>query len=85
MTVGGGPSSARVVVEVHAGLLPGEPEPEHTRRWAISSANWEAMNGQYGKQSEALANIGGQAAGYAGLLMLQPDRFNWVRTEWIYL
>jgi hypothetical protein len=38
-----------------------------------------------GKQSEALATINGQAAGYAGLLMLQPDRFNWVRTDWLWL
>lgn len=32
-----------------------------------------------------MADYNGRALGYAGLLMLQPNRVNWVRTEWIYL
>ncbi len=75
--------SARVIVEVVAGLIPGQqPEQEYTRRWALTSAEWEAAGSA---QSEALAVLNGKAQGYAGLLMLQPDRFNWVRTDWIWL
>lgn len=77
--------STRVVVEVQAGVVPGTPEPEHTRRWVISSQRWYELESEPGKQSEVLAELNGQAAGYAGLLMLQPDRFNWVRTEWLWL
>jgi hypothetical protein len=76
--------SARVIVEVHAGVIPGTVEAEHTRRWALTSSAWEAAE-QSGTQSEALAELNGKAQGYAGLLMLQPDRLNWVRTEWIWL
>jgi hypothetical protein len=76
--------SARVIVEVVAGLIPQTPMPEHTRRWALTSEEWAAA-GEKGTQSEALAVLNGKAQGYAGLLMLQPDRLNWVRTDWIWL
>lgn len=77
--------SARVIVEVVAGLIPGQdPEPEYTRRWALTSEEWKAA-GDAGKQGEALAELNGRAQGYAGMLMLQPDRLNWVRTDWIWL
>jgi hypothetical protein len=76
------PESARVIVEVMAGLIPGQPDPEWTRRWALTSDEWHAA-GDF--QSEALAVLNGKAQGYAGLLMLQPDRLNWVRSDWIWL
>jgi hypothetical protein len=76
--------SARVVVEVHAGVVPGTAEPEYTRRWALSSSAWQAA-ADSGTQSEALAELNGKAQGYAGLLMLQPDRLNWVRTDWLWM
>lgn len=77
--------SARVIVEVVAGLIPGkDPEPEFTRRWALTSAEWQAAV-DAGKHGEALAQLNGRAQGYAGMLMLQPDRLNWVRTDWIWL
>lgn len=76
--------SARLIVEVVAGLIPGgDPEPEHTRKFVITSAAWEAA-GQMA-QMEMLADVNGRAQGYAGLLMLQPDRINWVRTDWVWL
>ena len=75
--------SARVIVEVVAGLLPGkDPEPEFTRRYAITSQEWQDAGD---KRSELLATVNGKAQGYASLLMLQPDRLNWVRLDWIWL
>jgi hypothetical protein len=75
--------SARVIVEVVAGLLPGkDPDPEFTRRYAITSEQWQQAGE---KQLELLAEVTGKAQGYAALLMLQPDRLNWVRTDWIWL
>jgi len=77
--------SARVIVEVVAGLTPGQdPIPEYTRRWALTSQEWQTAKDN-GAHSEALAVLNGKAMGYAGLLMLQPDRLNWVRTDWIWL
>lgn len=78
--------SARVIVEVVAGIVPQSPDPEFTRRWVLTSEQWQAAaDGGAGKQSEVLAELNGRAQGYAALLMLQPDRLNWVRTDWIWL
>lgn len=75
-------TTARLIVEVQAGVIPGKADPVHTRRFAITSQEWnEAGEGM----SELLARINGQAQGYAGFLMLQPHVLNWVRTEWLWL
>lgn len=74
--------SARIVLEVTAGLIPGEPMAEFTKRWVISSTEW---NNHQHDEAPLMADYNGRALGYAGLLMLQPNRVNWVRTEWIYL
>jgi hypothetical protein len=75
------PQTARVVIEVSAGALPERPEPELGRRFVLTSRQWDKAE----DQSAALAELNGQAQGYAGLLMLQPDRLNWVRTDWLWL
>lgn len=74
--------SARVIVEVVAGVIPQKPDPAHTKRFAITSEEWHAA-GEH--QMELLAEVNGKAQGYAGLLMLQPQALNWVRTDWIWL
>lgn len=75
-------NQAKVLLEVQAGVLPGTPEPEFTRQWAITSEEWHAPDAN---QSAILAEANGKMQGYAALLMLQPDRLNWVKTEWIWL
>jgi transcriptional regulator with XRE-family HTH domain len=73
---------AKVLVEVTAGIIPGQPIQEYTKQWAIGSTEWaKAGNLQLG----LLAERNGQAIGYAGLLMMQPEKVNWVRTDWIWL
>lgn len=77
------PDNARVIIEVVAGLIPGkDPEPEFTKRWAITSKEWQDAGDKW---PNLLAERNGQAQGYAAYLMLQPDRLNWVRTDWIWL
>lgn len=74
---------ARVIIEVLAGIIPNQPEPEFTRRYAITSEEWNAAQGE--NQAMLLAERNGQAFGYANLLALQPDHVNWVRVDWIWL
>ncbi|MGW6503002.1 hypothetical protein [Nonomuraea angiospora] len=74
--------AARVILEVVAGLVPGTPMPEHTRRWALTTEEWEGLGDE--ARGIALAELNGKAQGYAGLLMLQPDRLNWVRLNWLW-
>lgn len=77
------PEAARLIIEVVAGVLPGHPDPEHTRRYALTSKQWE--NASVVEQGVLLAELNGRAQGYAGLLMIQPDRFNFVDTKWLWL
>jgi hypothetical protein len=85
--------TARVLLEVTAGLIPQRPEPALTKQWAITSQEWQEAGEQTesattleaSPQSILLAERNGRALAYANLLMLQPDRVNWVRTDWIWL
>lgn len=74
--------SARVIVQVMAGVIPGTPEEEWTRNFVLSAREWDDA-GEH--SAEVLAELNGRAQGYASWLMLQPNRLNWVRTEWMWL
>jgi hypothetical protein len=74
--------SARCGVDVVAGVLPGTPEPEFTRQWFITSEEWNAADDD--TKINLLSDLGGRANGYAQYLMFQPDRLNWVKTEWVW-
>ena len=77
--------TARILIEVTAGVIPQRPEPELTKQFAITSKDWNEATGTEGGQGFLLATRNGQAQGYAAYLMMQPDRVNWVRTDWIWL
>jgi hypothetical protein len=84
--------TAKLVIEVSAGLIPGQAEPEFTRRWAITSAEWEVAQAEDEKADEAhrfyayllLSGRAAQADEYARALR-NPARFNYVRTDWIWM
>jgi hypothetical protein len=75
---------ARAVIEVTAGIIPDEPAVALTRRWSITSDQWADAQA-HEESAEFLATVNGQAQGYAALLMLQPDKVNWVHLDWIWL
>lgn len=88
--------SARVIIEVSAGVIPGTAEPQFTRRWGITSAEWEKAVAddaellEHGDEGHAfavallLASRAAVADEYARLLR-NPNRFNFVRTDWLWL
>lgn len=71
--------TAKAIVEVHAGLAPGRPEPEFSRRWVLGATDWSDRG------VDALTDVNGQAMAYAMYLQLQPNALNWVRLEWVWL
>jgi len=73
---------AKCGVDVLAGVLPGTPEEEFTRRFFITSEEWHADEGK--NQAELLSDLAGKATAWATYIMLQPDRFNWVKLEWVW-
>jgi lysophospholipase L1-like esterase len=74
--------TARCGVDVVAGVLPGQPMAEYTRQWFISSEEWSADKGK--NQATLLSDLAGRATAWGTYLMLQPDRVNWVKVEWIW-
>ena len=86
--------SARYIIEVVAGLIPQQPEPEFTKRWAITGEQWaEAMKLAESSNPREEADwtkfpnmIHGEmisrAHSYAMLLAL-TQRVNWIRVDWI--
>lgn len=84
--------SAKVIIEVVAGLIPGQPEAKFTRRWAITSSEWEQARAKDAAAEDPelaiaaallLADRAAVADEYARLLR-NPGRFNWVRTDWLW-
>ena len=88
--------AVKLVIEVTAGIRPGLPEPQFTRRWTLTSDEWERAqveddelhkNGDNEHAMHAALLLGARAAEadeYARLLR-NPQRFNWVRTEWEWM
>jgi hypothetical protein len=78
---------ARALLEVTAGIIPGKAQPEYTRQYAITSAEWQKAReaNVMGHEQALLAEAAGKAQGYAHLLMLQPNQINWVRVDWLWL
>lgn len=71
--------SARCCWEVVAGLIPGKnPEPEFTKQWWITSAQWASDDGL------ALWEKGRDEAYDYAKTLLDPNRLNWVRVDWIW-
>lgn len=75
-------NDARCGLDVVAGVLPGTPQPEYTGRRYITSEEWQADDGA--NPAHLLRDLAGTAAGWATYWMVQPDRFNCVKTEWIW-
>lgn len=74
-------TTARCGVDVVAGVLPGTPMEEYTRQWFLTSEEWNADDAD---QAQLLTDLAGKATAWATYLMLQPDRVNWVKTEWVW-
>ena len=74
--------AARCAWEVRAGIIPGTPAPEHTRRWGLTAAEWESERGlQLFCERQAVAQA---YASYLSLLSSQGREVNWVETTFIW-
>lgn len=75
-------NAARVLLEVQAGLIPGQPEEQYTRRYGITADEWEGTAPE--EQGLLLLERYAVAHAYA-LTLLDPSRVNWTRVDWIWL
>ena len=69
----------RCVWEVLAGIIPGEPMSDLTRRWALTGREWE------GPDRDRLFLERQRAAEEYAQALRDPGAVNWVRLEWLWL
>lgn len=68
--------NAKLILEVQAGVIPGEPNHDLTRRWVIGEYELDDKN--------KLVDVQGAALNYAAILQ-NPEFVNWVRLDWVWL
>lgn len=76
--------SAKLLIEVVAGLVPGQPITKYTRRWAWSSADQASLLKDDPEAREKYIRIAGESREYAASLE-NPGELNWVRRDWLWL
>ena len=77
-------ASAKLLIEVVAGLVPGTPMPEFTRRWGWTSDDQEALALGNEEAKKKWIAIAGESREYAATLE-NPQQVNWVRRDWLWL
>lgn len=72
--------------EVFAGILPGEPMPEYTKRWYYTSEDYQqdCKNADDGKPYNQFSEKMREAIEYSKQAM-NPARVNWVRVDFLWL
>lgn len=69
--------------EVRAGVIPLQPEPDYTRRWAYTSEMYEADARKGPQERTYFADMRDEAMEYAKRLT-DPAALNWVELTWIW-
>ena len=76
--------NAKLIIEVMAGLVPGDPMPEYTRRWGWTGEEQAQLVAGDAKAREKWILIHGESREYAATLE-DPRAVNWVRRDWVWL
>lgn len=76
--------AAKIIIEVQAGLIPGQPMPEYTRRWGWSSSDQERLGAGDPEAHALYIRMAGESREYAASLE-DPRKVNWCRWDWIWL
>lgn len=76
-------ASAKLAIEVVAGLVPGQPLPEYTRRWVWSSDDQQALENGDKAAREKYLRMAGESREYAASLE-DPRSLNWVQRVWLW-
>lgn len=76
--------AAKLIIEVRAGLIPGESMPEYTRVWSWTSSDQERLLNNDPEARALYIRMAGESREYAASLE-NPRVHNWVRRDWIWL
>jgi hypothetical protein len=75
----------KMYLQVTAGIIPGEPMPEYSKRWEWSPAKVEGARVEMtAEELLQFHELSDEAHAYAKELQ-NPGFTNWVTTEWVWL
>jgi hypothetical protein len=78
------PVAAKAIIEVHAGVIPGQPMAEFTKRWSYDSNDYEQDLKTPEDQPTILSLRLTEAHDYA-MGLSNPHYVTWVRVDWIWV
>lgn len=76
--------AAKAFIEVVAGVLPGTPMPEYTKRWGYTSSEFEKDRNHEPPEDTIFQKRLKEAHDYA-ISITHPAYVNWVRVDWIWV
>jgi hypothetical protein len=76
--------AAKALIEVHAGVIPGAPMPEYTKRWCYTSDDYEHDKTVAQDQPTAFSQRLQEAHNYA-MVLSNPAYVNWVQVHWLWV
>jgi len=76
--------AAKAFIEVEAGVIPGQPIPEYTKRWGYDVEEYEKDTLTPQDQPTIFSQRLQEAHNYA-MGMSNPAYVNWVRVDWIWV
>ena len=76
--------AAKALIEVLAGIIPGEPIAEYTKLWGYSSEDYGLDKAVPLDQPTIFSKRLEEAHAYA-MGLSNPAHVNWVRVDWIWV
>jgi hypothetical protein len=73
--------TAKALIGVQAGIIPGQPMPEYTKNWGYTSEDYELDKKVPPDQSTIFSKRLQEAHDYA-MGLSNPAYVNWVRVDW---
>jgi hypothetical protein len=76
--------AVKAMIEVLAGVIPGTPMPEYSKRWNYTSGEYE-QDKKVPPDQPTIFSQRLQAAHDYAMGLSNPAYVNWVRVEWIWV
>ncbi len=76
--------AAKAFFEVNAGVLPGTPMPEYTKRWGYTTEEYE-QDQQTPQDQPTIFGQRLQEVHLYAMGLSNPAYVNWVRVDWIWV
>jgi len=77
-------AAAKAIIEVYAGVIPGTPMPEYTKRWDYDSDDF-LQDMKTPQDRPTIFSVRLKEAHDYAMGLSNPAYVNWVRVDWIWV